>query len=246
MTPPASPIEWMQALDLVGVDWRSWALASARCAPVVLIVPAFGLRALPRPMRAAMTLALATTLVPIVGPVPGEPMALGRALVWQAMQGLPIAIAAAVPLWAATMAGGLVDLLRGGRESLDVPVVDSRTGALGVLWSLMASTLFLTLGGPARVMEALTHPVPLSNGALLRAVSDLTGGVHIAVAIAAPWAVAALIVETAGALWARAVSPAPLGSTIAVARSVACLALAGVLFDRVARLLAQVATSNAK
>ena len=95
------------------------------------------------------------------------------------MQGLPVAIAAAVPLWAATMAGGLVDSLRGAQAELQVSVVEGKSSPLGVPFSILASCIFLATGGPSRIAGALAsgalpaHPV-------LAAAHDLAGGIGIA------------------------------------------------------------------
>ena len=84
------------------------------------------------------------------------------ALVWlldalaEVARGLPVAIAAAVPLWAATMAGGVADALRGANDAPSVPVVEGRATPTGVPMSLLASAIFPhDGGGPARVVAAL-------------------------------------------------------------------------------------------
>src|SRR5439155_2674759 len=58
-----------------GIDLAAWGLAWAKVAPLIAIVPAFGLRALSVPVRAATALVLAAVIVPslrpaIVGPAP--------------------------------------------------------------------------------------------------------------------------------------------------------------------------------
>ena len=86
--------------------------------PIMLLtlVPAFGLRALPLAARGVVGLALAAAVAPAVA---STSVATPARLPWialafeQIVRGLPVAVAAAVPLWAATMAGGLVDTLRG-------------------------------------------------------------------------------------------------------------------------------------
>src|SRR5262245_54756402 len=96
--------EIVRAFEATGVDLAAVGLAWARAAPVVTLVPAFGLRALPAPARAAIGLGLAACIFPALAPAARESQApWALLLLWQMARGLPIAIAAAVPLWAATM-----------------------------------------------------------------------------------------------------------------------------------------------
>src|SRR5436190_12561048 len=87
-----------------GVDLAALGLAWARALPVVAIVPAFGLRALPMGARATIALALAASIFPTAAPlarVATEPWPV--LLLGETLRGLPIALVAAIPLWAATM-----------------------------------------------------------------------------------------------------------------------------------------------
>src|SRR5689334_8936840 len=114
---------------------------------MVTIVPAFGLRALPAAGRGVLALALAAAIHPAVGAAaaitdsPGAPWALR--VLEQILLGLPVALAAAIPLWAATMAGGLVDALRGAADGPGLATVEGRASSFGVLLSLFASVVFL-------------------------------------------------------------------------------------------------------
>lgn len=222
------------------MDLVSLGLGWARAAPVVAIVPAFGLRALPAPARAVIAIAIAATIAPAVA---ADPSLASRnwvlALIAAFLQGLPIAIAAAVPLWAATMAGGVIDAVRGSNDTVSMPTVEGRPSTLGVPMALLASTVFLATGGPSRVAMALALPstVPGSQ-AVLRAALDLSSGITIALSVAAPVLAASIVVEIAGALVARAASPAQIHSLLAPARSLAILGVAALLFERMAALVA--------
>src|SRR5262245_41784225 len=123
----------VSALAAANIDVAALGLAWARVMPTVVLVPAFGLRALPVPARALVALALAGAIVPALAPaarVTAEPWAV--TLVGEILRGLPVAIAAAVPLWAATMAGGVADALRGGSDNVSAPTVEGRATPLGV------------------------------------------------------------------------------------------------------------------
>lgn len=232
--------EVARALRDGGVDIEALGLAWARATPAVVLVPAFGLRALPTGGRVVIALALAAATYPAVAATAAAPEGVPWALaaVLEVMRGLPVAIAAAVPLWAATMAGGLVDGLRGAQqEGAQVPVVEGRATPLGVAFSLLASSIFLATGGPARVALALaTQPLvahPVATAAL-----HVASGITVAVAIGAPLLASAIVLEIAGALVARASSPAQVHAIFAPMRALALLAILGIVFDRVSALLA--------
>jgi type III secretory pathway component EscT len=226
---------------LADIDWAAWAVAWARVAPAVAIVPAFGLRALPAAARAFIALLLAALLVSAVRPAAHGLVPLPLAILAALAAGLPVALAAAVPLWAATMAGGTIDALRGVQPDLSSPTVEGRTSGLGVLFSLLAAVLFLAGGGPAHIVLALSAPAAPAVDPLARAVLDITGGISVAVAIAAPLIAASIVLEVAIALVARAAAPAQVHTSLAAARSLALLVLAALFFERIAALLARVA-----
>jgi flagellar biosynthesis protein FliR len=223
-----------------GIDLAPLGLAWARAMPSVTLVPAFGLQALPAPARAVFGLAIAACIFPAaasIDPATSVPwilLALG-----EVARGLPIAIAAAVPLWAATMAGGIADALRGSQEMPTAPTVEGPATPLGILLSLLASAIFLTTGGPSRVAMALALR-PMGAHPLLAAAGDLTGGITIAVAIGGPLLAAAVVVEVAAALVARAAAPAQVHALLAPLRALGTLAVMGVVLERLAVALAKV------
>jgi len=224
-------------LDRSGLDLRAVGLGWARAAPVVAIVPAFGLRALPGPVRALMGLCLAACVAPALREtVPTQSWA--WALVMSAVSGIPIALAAAIPLWAATMAGGAIDAVRGAGDQVQMPTIEGRPTWFGVPMALLASAIFLTTGGPARVASALATPAPMTDAVLLRAAFDTVAGIHVAVAVAAPVLAAAVVIEVSSALIARAASPTQIQSLIAPLRAFAILAVAAFTLDRMVRVLA--------
>jgi len=227
------------ALSRSGVDLGALGLAWARAMPAVTLVPAFGLRALPAPGRAVMALAFAAAIFPALTPVARDASQPWLLLVLvEAARGLPVALAAAVPLWAATMAGGVADALRGSQETPAVPTVEGRATPLGVPLSLLASAIFLATGGPARVVQALAlHPV--GPHPLLAAADDLVGGIALAVALGGPLLAAAVVIEVAAALIARAASPAQVHALLAPLRALGTLAVMAIVLERVATALAR-------
>jgi type III secretory pathway component EscT len=243
---PAMPGESLlaeiaDAFDRGGIDLAALGLAWARATPTVALVPAFGLRALPGPARAVVAFALAGAIFPALLPeaamarsVPWVALALGEVL-----RGLPIAVAAAVPLWAATMAGGLADAVRSSNDAVASPAVEGRPTPLGVLLSLLASAVFLSTGGPARVVDALATR-PMAVHPVLDVAQALVGGITIAIAVGAPLLVAAIVLEVAAALMARAAHPAQVHATLAPLRAIGILAVLAVVLERMTVVLAGV------
>jgi type III secretion protein T len=221
-----------------GLDLGAWGIALARVLPVIVVVPAFGLRALSAPIRAAAALLFAAVIAPAIRPVAGGGLAWAPLFLLELMRGTLVAIAAAVPLWSATMAGGIVDVLRGAEGQAELPTVEGRASPIATLFSLLAAVIFLANGGPAHVVGLLVGPPPDLGSGVARAAANLASGIGIATAIAAPLIAASLVLELASALVARAASPAHLSALLGPIRSLALLALTALLLDRMAAFLA--------
>jgi type III secretory pathway component EscT len=226
--------EVQRAFEAAGIPLAPLGFAWARVLPVVLIVPAFGLKALPVAGRAVIALALAAVIAPSVSEV-GDPHV--ARLLEEGTRGLGIAIAAAVPLWAATMAGGVVDSLRAASGSASAPTVEGRATPLGIPLSLLASAIFLAGGGASRVVAAIARPETASNPVVLAA-HDLVAGIALAVALGGPVLAASIVVEIGAALIARAASPAQAHSVLAPLRALALLVILAVSVDRIAEAMA--------
>jgi len=220
-------------------DLQGLGLAWARFAPTLAIVPAFGLKALPTPARGILGLALGAAIFPALAPIVAERSGTPWFLLAleQIMLGLPVALAAAIPLWAATMAGGLVDSVRGAQEGTGLAVVEGSKGTpIGILLSLLASIVFLGTGGPARVAAALATTT-LPDAPLLGAAHSLVAGIGLAIAIGAPLLAAAIVLEIAFALVARAASPAQVHALLAPVRALGILAVVAIVLDRLADVI---------
>ncbi len=236
--------EVARLLEREGIELSALGLAWARATPAVALIPAFGLRAMPAAARAVLAVALAACVFPALAPIartPGVPwvlLAMGELL-----RGLPVALAAAVPLWAATMAGGVIDSLRGAQDTVSSPAVEGRPTTLGVPMSLLASAIFLSTGGPARVVSVLaTRELPAHP--ILAAAQDLVAGITLAVAVAGPLVAAGLVLEIAAALVARAASPAQIHTLLAPLRAIGVLVILGVVLDRTMGVLAIAITAS--
>jgi flagellar biosynthetic protein FliR len=215
-------------------------LGGAKVLPVVVLVPAFGLRALPPGARIGLALTLGLSVAPALSRSSSLPF--GLAITAEALSALPIALSAAGVLWAASMAGSFVDELRQSREVSRMPVVPDGTGPTGVLFALVAAIAFLETGGTIRVVSALSRETLDVHGLLTRVVRDLLSGVHIAIAVAVPFIVASVLFELTAALVARALSPARLQTIWAPLRTLFILVFLAVVFERVLSLLILVAS----
>jgi type III secretory pathway component EscT len=186
-----------------------------------------------------MALGLAACVAPAVeraADFPTVPWLL--AAVAEMARGIPVALAAAVPLWAATMAGGIADATRGSQDTTSAATVEGRATPLGVPLSLLACALFLATGGPARIAEALAFRLPGAEG-LQASAADLVAGIGLAVALGGPLLAAGVVVDVAAALIARAASPAQVHALLVPLRALALLAVFGLVFARMAGVLAR-------
>jgi type III secretory pathway component EscT len=152
-------------------------------------------------------------------------------------KGLPVALSAAIALWGATMVGGLVDNLRGGREQVDIPVVERGATPLGILLGMLVALAFLNMGGPAHIASALMDPRLEVREPLEHVASSLAAGIQMAVAIAAPLAAVSIVAEIAHALVARAASPAYVQAVLAPFKAFMILGALALLLDRIAETL---------
>ncbi len=128
------------------------------------------------------------------------------------------------------------------RETQALPIVDEDTSPLGALLSLLVALIFLEGGGAARVAAALSANVPASYGTLWQVALGLTHAIELALAVAAPVVAVSIVLELANALVARAATPAHIAALLAPLRSILILVSFALLFERMASLLASVAS----
>jgi type III secretory pathway component EscT len=149
------------------------------------------------------------------------------------LKGLPIAVSSAATLWAATMAGNLIDELGGGAVVTEAfATSDSAAGPFGSLLSLAAAVAFLELGGPARLTLALSEPVEFNHQGLHEVVANLVGGVQIAVLLGAPFLVLTVFVSVFHGLVSRATNAALWSSLLGPLRALFLLGALALLLDR--------------
>jgi type III secretory pathway component EscT len=232
---------FIEELGRHGFDAGAWLTAWARILPAALIVPAFGLPGLPAVVRALIGAVIALSVVPAVAPVDVSAGALPARLALEALAGLPAALTAAAALWAASMAGGLVDELRGHFATGDDGNGLTDSGPLGTLLGLLLAAVFLHGGGAARLARASSEQRGELVVMLERAARDLTDGLVLAVSVATPLLIVTIVLVVASAFIARAAYPTPVDAVVVPMRSVLLLVAVALVFEAMVEALAAAA-----
>ena len=119
-------------LALAGIEPLSWLLAWARLVPSLILIPAFGLQAFPLLMRFLFAFMLAAVVAPSLPPIDPGAQPWFVALASEVARGAPVAVSVAISVWGASMAGNLIDELRGGPAAPRVLLAsDEPTSPLG-------------------------------------------------------------------------------------------------------------------
>ena len=213
---PTSNLE--HSLGLLG-------LGAARTLPLAWSVPVFGGPALPSQLRVALGLGLAVLCTPALAmDAPPSAAALWVLLaVREVLVGVVMGFVCACMFRAAEAAGELTDVLRGANlASTLVPAGERRTSPLGALLLLLASVVFLEMGGIGQVVAALGRSyeaIPLgsplrlgegSHAAALLAIVASGKLIEAAIGLAAPAMVALLLADIVLGVVGRAVPRVPL------------------------------------
>jgi flagellar biosynthesis protein FliR len=232
---------WLDLLkEFTGQDPVAYALAWARVLPIVVLVPAFGLGGVAAPIRVTLAFGMAGAIAPALRALPEPRVPFWLACSREALSTAPLALGTAAILWAAVMAGGLVDTLRGARETVELPVLDEAGTPFSALFGLLVALGFLETGGAARIATALAEPRLHSSFAI--AAERLAQAAGIAVGVAAPLVAASVLIELSAALVARSASPAYVAPWLAPLRSLGVLLVAWIALDRMVELLVLLAS----
>jgi flagellar biosynthetic protein FliR len=205
------------------------ALGAARATPIVWMVAPLGGPRLPAPARVGLGLLLAALAAPILVASAGaaavaqaSPPALALLFGREVLVGLCLGFVADAAFRAAEIAGRLSDTLRGANVAeILVPTAEERSSPLGVLYLLLATIVFLQIGGVPRLCEALLDsyrvlPVGggLDAGSARHAAAIVTAAsvrlIASGVALAAPVIVALWLTDLALGLVARAAPQVPV------------------------------------
>lgn len=194
------------------MDGLLWGFVlSGRIAPVVMLVPAFGGRRLPIPVRVALVAAVVLAIHPVAcprGPAPAG-LALAGLVLKEVCVGAVLALAASCLFEALRIGGRLVDNLRGASMAHALlPQTNESASPMADLYLLLAVLVFFAAGGPALFLRALLDSlervplqalpgVPTSRQAAGLVLALTAGALRTAVAIALPAGLAVLLADAA-------------------------------------------------
>jgi type III secretion protein SpaR/YscT/HrcT len=151
-----------------------WALGvgAMRTIPIAFLIPAFGGQNVPAQVRMGLGLALSALCLPTVMPALPDRDGAGFWILLLAREtavGFTVGFVGASVFRAAESAGRLVDILRGANMAEVIsPVTEERASPLGDIFLLLATVIFLELGGVGHVANALARSyqaVPLDLAA---------------------------------------------------------------------------------
>ena len=152
------------------------ALGAARVLPVIWLVAPMGGPRLPAPVRVGFALLLALVAVARADRDGGRRarsptlsvLRFTLLLAREIVVGLCLGLVASAAFRAAEVAGRLGDTLRGANVAeILVPTAEERASPLGVLYLLLATIVFLQIGGVPRLVEALLssyRTLPIAGG----------------------------------------------------------------------------------
>lgn len=204
------------------------ALAAARLLPVLWMVAPMGGPRLPATVRVGFALLLALVASPALAAAGGDALThvsaleLALLLARELIVGACLGLVASAAFRAAEIAGRLGDTLRGANVAeILVPTAEERASPLGVLYLLLATIVFLQIGGVPRLVEALlssyrTLPIggglgePAARRAALVVVAASAKLIVSGLALAAPVVVALWLTDLALGLIARAAPSVPV------------------------------------
>jgi flagellar biosynthetic protein FliR len=204
-------------------------LGAARTLPITWLASPLGGARLPAAARVAFGFLLALLAYPALSLAAGRAglehanaFVLALLLAREVLIGLGVGLVASFAFRAAELAGRLVDVLRGASMAeVLVPTSDERSSPLGALYLLLATLIFLELGGVARVLEALLGSydvVPIGGGLPARGVGQMASVVivasarllEVALGLAAPVVVALWLTDLALGMVARVAPQVPV------------------------------------
>ena len=196
--------------------WPTFVFVTARLTGLMLTAPLWSMTAMPRTVRAAVTVVLALLLTPLAPRVtlPDQLLELPMPLALELVLGIGIGLAAAVLVQGASLAGEVISLQMGlslGPALASVPELE--VPSVGQLQSLLALFIYVAVGGHLVLLRGLAeslHTLPPASALDLAGGADLAarlGGALFTSALgaAAPVMVTLLLVNVALAILARAV-----------------------------------------
>lgn len=194
------------------------ALLFARIGTALMLVPGIGETEVPVPVRLAFSVALTVLLFPVLAPaLPDAPGDVGRMLVLvgcEATVGLWLGFLARLALFALVMAGQLAALLLGFASVLTADAVIGPHGtALSRLFALSGVVLVMSAGLyalPLGALKASYALIPPGQGFAMADAAEMlhrgvAGSLGLALQLASPFLLAAVLAQAALGLLSRLV-----------------------------------------
>ncbi len=229
--------------DLTGtspVDLARLLQASLRALPSVLLIPAFGLAALPLLARAFFALTLAACVTPLLAaglPAPSD-SGLASAL-GDLAAGAAVAAGCASAIWIAAMTGNVLDAARGPSAPRSFASVGTEASPLGALLGLAGCLAFIYLGGPARLAAALASTANPTLSSLRSLVATFAHALDAAILLAAPLLILRLVAELVRGMTARVAGVASVELVLRPLEPLIHLLIVAALLERIANHLAR-------
>ncbi len=209
-------------LEVVRPHFVPLSLCAARILPVTFLCPLLGGVALPMTVRLSLTLSLAGFLHlggGVAAPEMASPLELGGAVLRELFLGVGLGLLAALPFDAARMGGKFVDLFRGSSAEAALPLAGTREAASGdflhqllVALAVTGGALPFVIGALARTFVLLPPGSTVPHQALASFAPALVlTAMAAGLAIGAPVAGCALLVDAALAVCARVAPQLHLG-----------------------------------
>src|SRR5947209_7149175 len=150
----------MNSLTVSVHEFYAFILVLSRVGGLMVAAPLLGNRAIPRTVKAGLTLIFALAIVPLVaaktGPVPENPLLLAGALFKDALFGVALGYLARVLFASVEMAGYFADTQMGfGFVNLINPFTEQQTSLLSTFQFQLAVTLFLLSNGHLILLGAV-------------------------------------------------------------------------------------------
>lgn len=212
--------------DVDPATWPMIVLLSGRVGGLFLTAPLWSMVDVPKTVRVALIFLVSAALVPVAlhGPAPDDAAATVGPMAAEMLIGLAMGLSAAAFLHGITLAGEVISIQAGLNlgPALNPGGTDESAGGLGQAESLLATSIYVAMGGPLMLLDGLARSVEAIPPGQI---PDLTGGVRIVTAVggivftagiraAAPVMVALLLTNLALAIMSKAV---PQMSAMAVA-----------------------------
>jgi type III secretion protein T len=133
-----------------------------RMMPIIVMVPFFGGKIMPRPAKIAFAISIFTIFLPQLMTSTTTPLTLNLQLMLYLMKevflGLMLGFFLSIPFMIVQNAGILIDHQRGGASLMvNDPTVQNQSSPLGTLFNLVLIYLFFSFEGPFLVLEMISE-----------------------------------------------------------------------------------------